>query len=117
MIGFCGLYCMECPAYKGTVRSDLQLLEETAREWSTNDRRYDAKDMVCLGCTEPDSRLVSSYCKECVVRACALGRRVSHCVVCPDFDGCAKMGDLLQRLGKPTLERKMKLMREKILAG
>ena len=117
MMGFCGLYCTECPAYKGTVRSDLKLLEETAKDWSTADHSYGVKDVICLGCTQPDSRLVSSWCKRCLVRACALGNRVTNCVVCPDFDSCAKIGELFERLAKPTLEMKMGLMRQKVLTS
>jgi hypothetical protein len=117
MMAFCGLNCSECPAHKGTLGSDLTLLEETARKWSDKDHSYQVKDMFCLGCTQPDGRFVFSYCRECPVRVCALEKKVTNCVACPEYDGCAKVSKLQEVLGRPTLKAKMKLMRERVLAS
>lgn len=61
MMSFCGLNCAECRCYKGAVASDIPLLEQTAKEWSDKNHAWQARDMMCLGCTQEDNRLVFAF--------------------------------------------------------
>jgi hypothetical protein len=117
MMGFCGLNCVECRCYKGTLTSDIPLLEQAAKEWSDKVHTYQAKDMMCLGCAVEDSRLVFRFCKECPVRLCALAKKVPTCAACPEFDACDKFKDLTKYLANPTAAEKMRLLRTKVLAS
>ncbi len=119
MMGFCGLNCSECRAYKGTLNPDIALLEQVARDWSNKERTYRAADTICLGCWQKDSRLLNSFCATCPVRTCALERGISVCPICPEFDACAKFETLatLDPDNDPAIAVKMKLMRAKVLGS
>jgi hypothetical protein len=117
MMGLCGLDCVECRCFKGTVSSDLSALAEVAKKWSTEEHPLQAMDMLCLGCTQEDGRLVVPFCRECRVRSCAFEKRVATCAVCSEFDACEKLHDLLKFFGDVRLEDKMKLLRAKVLAS
>jgi len=117
MMSFCGLNCAGCQCYKATVTSDVPALEQVAKEWSDKDHLWKAQDMACLGCSQPDGRLVFAFCKECPVRVCALEKKAPVCAACAEYDDCAKFKDLLTFLAKPELEKKMGLIRAKVLAS
>lgn len=117
MMGFCGLDCSGCRCYRGTLTSDIALLEEVAREWVEPERTHRAVDMMCLGCAQPDSRLLPPYCGTCSVRLCALERKIPTCAACPDFDSCDRFKGLMRFLAEPKVESKMRLMRAKVLEG
>jgi hypothetical protein len=90
MIAYCGLVCTECPAYVATQAGDMEALERVAAEWSEEfNATLTAADCLCDGCISGSERL-SSYCGECEVRACALGRGVINCAYCDDY-GCEKI--------------------------
>jgi len=62
-ISCCGLYCSACKKYlKG-----------------------DDKGVKCLRCRHPQR--VSS----CVIRACAMEKKLENCGLCPEFDTCEKL--------------------------
>lgn len=117
MMAFCGLNCLECTAYKGTVNSNLQLLEETAAKWSDKDHSFQLQDMFCLGCTQPDDRLVFTFCRQCPVRACALRKGIVNCVACQEYGECERMAEFMEKSGKPTLTAKMNLFRKRVAAS
>jgi hypothetical protein len=90
MIAYCGLVCTGCPAYVATQAGDMEALQRVAAQWSEEfDAAIAAADCLCDGCTSSSQRL-SSYCGECQVRACAIGRSVVTCAHCHDY-GCDKI--------------------------
>lgn len=89
MLGFCGINCGNCRAYKGTVSGDLSLLQAAAGSYSNGE--YQAKDWACLGCQPKDQPFISKYCGECKIRKCAIEKGVSNCAACASFDGCERL--------------------------
>ncbi len=75
----CGIVCTDCPAYVATLSNDLGKLKEIAKQWSSEDRHYQAEDIVCDGCF---SDRVHAFCAECEVRGCAIQNGHRVCSLC-----------------------------------
>ena len=114
MLGYCGINCDICPAFKGTVNSDMSLLEKAAGSFW--DGAYSAKNWVCLGCTPADQPFLAKFCAKCKIRECAIGRNVQNCAACIDFEDCSKLRDFLKGESEEILQR-MSLLRECYLEG
>jgi len=112
MLGYCGINCEVCPAYQGTVNTDLSLLEKAAGSfWSG---AYSAKDWVCLGCTPADQPFLAKFCAKCEIRECAIGRNLQSCAACTDYQDCSRLHDFLKGESDSILLR-MDLLRERYL--
>lgn len=112
MIGFCGINCQACPAYKGTVDYDLSLLEKAAGSYW--DGAYSAPDWVCLGCVQTDKPIIASFCAKCKIRNCAMQKKVSNCAACDEFEKCKTLQNFIQGESE-ELVNKMKLLRKRYL--
>lgn len=86
MLAYCGINCQGCSAYKATVNTDLELLKSTGESYLHG--RYKPEDWVCLGCTPADQKFIAKYCKECIVRKCAIEKGVQICAECHEFENC-----------------------------
>ena len=85
---YCGIYCGACSiAVYGQTGS--------ADSFVTCLRNLPKKELVCSGCR---SNTVYAGCSICVVRSCARGRNVEHCIECPDYP-CNNIR-ICQRAGK-----------------
>ena len=114
MLGYCGINCESCPAYRGTVSTDLELLEGAAADYGSGTQTY--KDWVCLGCTPADQGFLATYCASCGIRACAVGKGVQNCAACDDFDSCAKIRAFLETEPAGVTQR-MAWLRERFLTA
>jgi len=112
MIGYCGINCHNCPAYKGTVNSDMSLLEKAARSFWNG--AYSAKDWVCLGCQPADQPFLAKFCAKCDIRICAIKRKVQNCAACTEFENCSKLHDFIRSESEELVWR-MKVLRERFL--
>ena len=112
MLGYCGINCHDCSAYKGTVNSDMSLLEKTAGKFWNG--AYSAKDWVCLGCKPADQPFLAKFCAECEIRVCAIGRKLQNCAACTDFDNCSKLHDFIKGESEELVWR-MRSLRERFL--
>jgi len=83
LISFCGLDCVECPAYIATQQQDEALLTKTAKRWSTAKRKIKPTDIRCDGCLT--GQRLACFCSECPVRLCAAERGVENCGYCVDY--------------------------------
>ncbi len=83
-IAYCGLVCIDCPAYLATQAGDHQKALETAELWS---RHYNLSikvdDVWCDGCLVGGRKW--SHCAECEIRTCAQKRGVKNCAHCDDY--------------------------------
>jgi hypothetical protein len=86
MLGYCGINCDECTAYKGTVNTRIDLLEKAAGDYWNG--AYSAQEWVCLGCTPSDQKFLAKYCATCKIRDCAIDRGVQNCAECSDYESC-----------------------------
>ena len=93
MLGFCGINCETCPAYRGTVTTDRSLLEKAAAEYGGAEQTF--KDWICLGCTPANQGFLATYCAACAIRKCAIERKVQNCAACDDFESCTKIRSFL----------------------
>ena len=100
-IAYCGLSCVECPAYIATRDGDSEKLISLALEWYgvENDSAYCA----CEGCKGEGRK--NQWCSECGVRACAIEHGVANCAHCESY-GCERLKAFLAHVpnAKANLE-------------
>lgn len=88
IIAFCGINCVECPAYIATKTNDDALRRQTAKEWSKEfNAEIKPQDINCVGCTISEGQHIG-YCAMCEIRACALKKKVKNCAYCEEY-ACA----------------------------
>jgi hypothetical protein len=109
MLGYCGIDCTACTAYRGTVTTDPALLEKAAGEYWNG--KYSASEWVCLGCLPADQPFLARYCAGCGIRACAIEKGLPNCAACPDYEGCSQLHDFVE--GElPALSQRLAWLRE-----
>jgi hypothetical protein len=120
MLAYCGINCNECPAYKGTVATDIGLLEKVAgSSWAG---AQSAPEWVCLGCTPADQGFLAKDCATCKIRDCAIAKGVQNCAACSDFESCKLMQDFIKGESEPRcnepekLRQRMEWLRARFLA-
>ena len=115
MVAYCGLVCTECPAYRATKDEDRELLEKTAKRWSTPEHQIRPEDILCDGCKDSGKRM-TTFCAMCPVRMCAQVRGVAHCGECEEY-ACGRLEQHWSRIkakdeAKPMLEDWTRLDKE-----
>jgi len=111
VLAYCGINCNECPAYKGTVMTDIDLLEKVAgSSWSGPPG---ASDWVCLGCPPADQGFLAKDCAACKIRACAIAKGAQTCAACGDFESCELIGDFILGVSEPRC-REPEMVRTRI---
>lgn len=113
MLGYCGIDCDACTAYKGTVTTDMSLLEKAAGSYWNG--AYNAAEWVCLGCTPADQPFLAKYCAKCRIRDCAIAKGVPNCAACNSYETCATLKDFIQGESE-ALSQRMDLLRKRFLA-
>ena len=103
MLGYCGIDCQACEAYKGTVATRIDLLEKAAGSYW--DGAYSAQEWVCLGCTPADQGILAKYCATCGIRGCATKRGVQNCAMCTDSEGCERLKTFIAGESKELAQR------------
>ncbi len=95
-IGYCGLDCETCDAYIATVRNDQALREKTAKLWAElNHAPILPEHIHCEGCRSKGAKTI--FCEAmCEIRKCALGKDVSTCGGCPEWERCPTLGTVLE---------------------
>ena len=88
LIGYCGLDCEKCDAYIATINDDQALREKTATLWAElNNAPILPEHINCDGCRVNGIKTV--FCEHlCEIRKCALGKGVSTCGGCPEWESC-----------------------------
>jgi hypothetical protein len=96
IIAVCGLDCAACEAYIATQAKDEAAKEKVAAKWRAEygNPKADAAYVTCDGCLA-ESGVLSGHCLECEPRLCAVGRGLSNCAECPDYN-CEKISGLLK---------------------
>jgi hypothetical protein len=115
LLSACGIDCQVCDAYIATQSGDQDLAMRTAARWSgyVGGAPVPIEATICDGC-RTDSARKGGLCGECVVRACAVEKKVETCGHCPDF-GCATMDAFLKKI--PAHREKLEQIRRRHLAG
>ncbi|MDY3748010.1 MAG: DUF3795 domain-containing protein [Lachnospiraceae bacterium] len=95
MIAYCGLDCEKCDAYIATINNDQELREKTAKLWSElNNAQILPEQINCHGCRVDGVKTV--FCENiCVIRQCAINKKVETCGSCLDFEGCKIVGEII----------------------
>ncbi len=105
LIGYCGLYCGDCPGYKGEIADLARGLRKKLRE-SRVDRAAPFLAKVHKGYKnykqfdEVLGLLVNMHCKkvcrkrvkapDCEIRKCCLEKSFQGCWECEEFETCKK---------------------------
>jgi len=120
MLAYCGINCEECLAYRGTVTTDIALLEEVAG--SSWEGAQSASDWVCLGCTPANQGFLAKDCATCKIRDCAIAKGVQNCAACSNYESCKLMDGFIKGESEPRcsqpekLRKRMEWLRERFLA-
>src|SRR5512135_1435368 len=93
MVGFCGIDCSNCTAYKSTLKGDEQGLEQMLAKFGHEGGT--TLDWVCLGCSPQNQHLLAKYCSTCKIRLCATAKGVSNCAECDGFERCTALQDFI----------------------
>lgn len=84
MLAYCGIKCLECPAYVATQNDDDHARAEVARRWSAEfGWELKPEQINCDGCLA--SGRLFGYCQTCGIRACGSGKSVSNCGLCETY--------------------------------
>ena len=94
-ISYCGLICDTCPIHLATIEEDRErqrtmraaIAQECSELYGKQLTAEDIND--CDGCLSDSGRLFS-WCSQCEVRKCAMGRSLQNCAFCSDF-ACEKL--------------------------
>jgi hypothetical protein len=91
LLAVCGLYCGACYHYRASFPESEHLLEDAARQGR------ELEGFTCQGCRSGRIHgirvlYIQPGCARCEIRACADGRGVLHCGLCPEFP-CARIED------------------------
>jgi hypothetical protein len=113
MVGYCGIDCLECTAYKSTLKGDEKGLEHMVEKFGPKGGTL--LDWVCLGCSPHNQHLLAKYCYTCKVRLCATAKGVSNCAECETFEQCATLQDFIKTESE-ALARTMGWLRASFLA-
>ncbi|MFL0252611.1 DUF3795 domain-containing protein [Clostridium neuense] len=102
MISPCGINCGECPAYKVSISGNMKDKKRLAKEWSTPNCKFNAKEIYCTGCLETEWKMTS----DCKIRKCCKARKLTNCACCK-FYPCEKCNknDMLDVIRNSTSER------------
>lgn len=104
-LGFCGIYCRECPAYIAKRDNDQKLREEASKGWKRAGYSYEAEKINCDGCQSNGELL--EYCAICEVRNCALAKGVSSCAHCNEYPCSDKLEPLWKQLEVPQAKENL----------
>jgi len=92
LISFCGINCLECPAYIAKRTDDNKLREKAAKAWSGPERQLALEEINCDGCISFDQEQFN-FCQDCQVRNCGIEKEVENCAYCGDYS-CEKLEKL-----------------------
>ncbi len=105
MIGYCGLICSNCGAYKATQKNDDKMRSKIAAEW-TQKYHHDFKpeDINCDGCL-PNTIKTIGHLNICPIRKCGQAKGVKNCGRCADYS-CDKTDEFFKMVPdcKKTLD-------------
>ena len=93
LIAMCGLDCATCDARKATVAKDEAAKARVAAEWRAmfHSDEINEQFVTCEGC-HTTTGVLSGYCGQCPIRACASQRGLANCGHCDELDTCATYG-------------------------
>ncbi len=95
LIGYCGIDCVNCPAYISFIKDDDELREKTAKQW-TEMFKYNFKkeEINCEGCRV--GKIHTYYCDSmCNIKKCAETRSIESCALCVDYP-CQMISDFIK---------------------
>jgi hypothetical protein len=94
MLGYCGINCTECSAYKATVTTDQKLMQHVATTFG--DGKGTHKDWVCLGCQPAEQPFLATFCASCKIRDCAIEHGAENCAACSEYDECERLHEFIK---------------------
>lgn len=95
-VGYCGIICANCPAYKATIADDDEARRKIAEEWTKKfDHEFKTQEINCKGCREKGPHI--AYCSTCDIRICAEKKGINICAYCIDYP-CEKLKFILEKV-------------------
>jgi hypothetical protein len=113
MLGYCGINCTECSAYKATVTADEKLMQHVQDTFA--DGKGTREDWVCLGCLAAEPAFIAKFCATCKIRTCAIEHGITNCAACPDYDQCEQLQPFIETEGAAVVTG-MRWLREAFVA-
>lgn len=99
-VAYCGVDCTSCDVYKITVHGETERLDRAIKGWTKTAQEHwgmktlDPAMLRCRGCRyEGKDRFMAP--KRCPIRRCVTKRNLPSCGLCPDWQKCTRLGNLL----------------------
>jgi len=109
IIGYCGLTCTACDAYKATQNNDDKLRQSVAEKWTKEyNHPFKADQINCDGCT--GSGKLVGYCSVCPIRKCGVEKDVKNCGWCNDYP-CSGLDELFK--ARPDAKKTLDAIKQK----
>jgi hypothetical protein len=83
MLSFCGINCIECPAYVATQQNDEEEIKKISEEWSSDEMKFPPEEIYCDGCS--NTGRLFSWAPNCDIRICCMDKKLENCAYCGDF--------------------------------
>lgn len=96
---YCGLDCSACDVYKATVHGDEEARMRAVKVWTRTAQQHwgmetlDPMILDCRGCRAKGPQH-KGYGR-CPIRRCARERGVASCGLCPEWEECRFLSELL----------------------
>ncbi|MFX0177640.1 MAG: DUF3795 domain-containing protein [Candidatus Hodarchaeota archaeon] len=94
MIVYCGINCLECPAYIATQRDNREEIEKIAKSWSNEEISFVPEEIYCDGCNA--NGRIFSWCEKCDIRRCCRAKEFENCAYCEEFI-CDKLNNTFEK--------------------
>ncbi|MFX0170944.1 MAG: DUF3795 domain-containing protein [Candidatus Hodarchaeota archaeon] len=108
-IGFCGVYCIECPAFIAKLENDHELREQVSRSWFRNGFRFKPDEINYDG-YHSDGELLA-FCASCKVRNCALEKEFDTCADCDMYPCVDKLEYQWKQINDPQTKKTLDQLR------
>ncbi|MFW9938253.1 MAG: DUF3795 domain-containing protein [Candidatus Thorarchaeota archaeon] len=111
MIVYCGINCMECPAYIATQRNNRKEIEKVAKDWSNETMSFSPDEIYCDGCNA--NGRIFSWCEKCDIRNCCRAKGFMNCAYCDEYI-CDKLKIMFEKTqsAKDNLEKIRKAIKK-----
>jgi len=109
ILSYCGINCVECPAYLATQKNDDEEIKKIANEWSSDAMKFTPEEIYCDGCCKEGRHF--SWVPNCDIRICCIEKKLENCAYCEGYI-CDILKNSLDK--SPSAKQNLEEIRQKL---